>query len=154
MFWVIVLLLFLGIMLILLEVVVPHGISIIAGVLVIGYSGYLCYQLYGPGRGGLYVLVSSLLATGAAVHVFRSGLRWMALPPRSQSAAATHGVYPALGEWLKVIQPLRPTGTVEWQGRRFPARSLRPEIESRIGEEVQLKDQDSIYLLVEPRGNK
>lgn len=158
MFWVVVFLLFFGIMLILAEVIVPHGISIVAGLLVIAGSIFICYKTYGPGLGTIYMIVSVAFAGIASYFVFRSGISFLALhPPRPEGGAAPAAPAqnggeerPAPGALLRVSQPLRPTGTVEWRGRRFPARSLRPERESAVGEQVRLCDWDSIYLLVEP----
>lgn len=151
MFWVIVLLLFLGIILIILEAVVPHGLSVIAGLGVISVSIYLCYKGYGAQLGSIYLVISAFMAFSAAFVVFRSSIRYMALHPQDKGggSAKRSGNEPPVGEWLRVIQPLRPTGTVEWQGRRFPARSLRPEVEVPVGARVRLQDYDSVYLLVD-----
>lgn len=153
-FWLIVLLLFFGIILILLEVIVPHGLSILAGVAVIAVSCYLCYASFGVRLGTIYLVFSIVLAVAAAYVVFRSSIRFMALHPLDDkagrgTAAGAADQEPQLGEWLSVIQPLRPTGTVQWRGRRLPARSLRPEVEIPVGARVRLMERDSVYLLVE-----
>lgn len=151
MFWLIVLLLFVGIILIILEAVVPHGLSVIAGLAVIAISVYVCYFSYGPQLGTIYLVISIFLSATAAYIVFRSSIRFLALHPAESKTTPKSGANePALGEVLRVTQPLRPTGTVEWRGRRFPARSLRPEIEVPVGAQVHLRDHDSVYLLVDP----
>lgn len=151
MFWLIVLLLFMGIILIILEAVVPHGLSVIAGLAVIATSVYLCYYAYGPQLGTIYLVISLFLSATAAYIVFRSSIRFLALRPADPKPnPKASAAEPQVGEVLRVTQPLRPTGTVEWRGRRFPARCLRPEIELPVGAEVQLRAHDSVYLLVDP----
>lgn len=155
MFWLIVLLLFIGIILIILEAVVPHGLSVIAGVGVIAVSVYLCFKSYGMQLGTIYLVISLLLSFSAAFVMFKSSIRFLALHPwdeREREAGEpkpAEATEPLLGEWLRVTQPLRPTGTVEWRGRRYPARSLRPELEIPVGARVRLHDHDSVYLLVD-----
>lgn len=155
MFLAIVLLLFIGILLLVLEIVVPFGLSFIAGLGVIGFSTYLCFQYFPPGLATLY-LIGAIIASGAcAYYIYRSGIRWTALsPPRSfrakQAQASQAQERPQVGEIIKVIQPLRPTGTVLWRNHRFPARSLQPECETEVDALVEVKGYDSIYLLVNP----
>lgn len=58
---------------------------------------------------------------------------------------------PRVGDEARVAQPLRPTGTIVWAGRRLSARSLTPERETPIGAVVVIHGADSIYYLVEER---
>lgn len=158
MFWLIVLLLFIGIILIILEAVVPHGLSVLAGVGVIAVSVFLCYREYGVQLGTIYLVISLLLSFSAAFVMLKSSIRLLALQPSEEreresesgeEPKAPASNEPLVGEWLRVTQPLRPTGTVEWRGRRYPARSLRPELEIPVGARVRLHDHDSVYLLVD-----
>lgn len=148
MFWLIFLLLVAGLILILLEAVVPHGLSMIAGLIVIGFSLYVAVrQDWSPQLTALYMVLALVFASGTAWLTLRSGVGLIALRPPGGTAVAEG---PNVGEELQVIQPLRPTGSVLWQGRRLAARSLRPEVETPVGQSVVLRDRDSIYLLVEP----
>jgi membrane-bound ClpP family serine protease len=131
----------------------PHGLSYILGLTVIGISGFVCIKEYGWGLGSLYLTIALVVSVLVGVSLFRSGIRWLSLaPPKPAKAQARpdEPSDPPLGELVQVVQPLHPTGTVLWQGRRLPARSLRAERESAVGEAVAVRGRDSIYLLVEP----
>ena len=157
MFWLILILLFFGIFLMMIEVYAPHGISMIAGLGVIAYSCYLCYSEPGVSTqlATVYMVGALTVATGAAFFILRTGMKLLVFKvrkpdkgrlPDGQPAAGQ----PGLGQLVEVIQPLHPTGTVFWEGNRLPARTLRPEIESPVGEKVIVRGRDSIYTLVEP----
>jgi len=157
MFWLILILLFFGIFLILIEVYAPHGISMIAGLGVIIYSIYLCYTQPGVSvhLATVYMLGALVVAGGAAYYALKTGMKFLVFkeikPAKGQSDTnGTVSSQPALGQVVEVVQPLHPTGTVIWEGSRLPARTLRPENESKTGEKVIIRGTDSIYLLVEP----
>lgn len=156
MFWVALLLLVIAIFLILLEVVAPFGISFFGSVILIGLATYLMWQ-HDPEKGLFFLIIAAPLAAFMAYWVFRRGIDWMTLgPPKPDPEIQVKSVpeeeRPNKGETVKVVQPLHPTGTVIWNKRRLAARTLRPEIESKIGEMVVVRGMDSIYLLVEPSG--
>lgn len=143
---------FLGCLALVLEVLLPFAISATLGLILIGLSCYLAFRVGSPTTGVLYTsmaLIISLLLTRTTV---RSSLRWMKLgPPKKTNVplAPPEEKRPRLGDLARVVQPLRPTGSVEWNGRRLAARSLSPERESPIGQMVRIQGQDSIFLLVE-----
>lgn len=155
MWWLILLLLMFGVALIILEILVPYGLAAIAGGIVIVASMIICFQTYGLEMGLLYSLVGLLIGVIACVVVFRKGVLWLSLKPASDlppewETAGPPKRLPSAGELAQVIQPLRPTGTIVWQNRRLPARTLKPEMELKRGATVQIKGSDSIYILVEP----
>ena len=155
MFWIIALLLLIGIFLMMLEIVLPYGLSFIAGLCVIGLSCYLAFREYSPGEALIYVVAAAALSGGCAYYIFRSEIRLTALqtpppPPREVPADQQPHERPGVGEIVEVVQVLRPTGTVRWQNHRFPARSVRQEEEVEVGASVRVKGHDSSYLLVEP----
>ena len=158
MFWLIVAMLIIGIILILLEAVVPFGLSIISGGVIIAASAWLCFHEYGPVGGGFYLAVSLAFSIGAAVWCFRSGLSWLALKPpetsaKGQKTQAPRNAMPRQGDRGRVLQPLHPTGSIMCGGQRWAARTLNPEQELGVGCEVVIQGVDSIYLLVEPCGD-
>jgi len=146
------LLFFLGCIAIMLEALLPAAISATLGLVLIGLSCYLAFRETSVLTGMLYTfmaLIVSLLLTRTTV---RSGIKWFNLkPPKKMDPPinSKQSERPRLGDLATVVQPLRPTGTVEWHGRRFAARSLRPERELPAGRNVRIQGQDSIFLLVE-----
>jgi membrane-bound ClpP family serine protease len=153
--WMYVLLLALGVMMILLEILTPHGIAAVCGFAVVVVSAFLCIYFEGWQTGLLYTCFALVLASFCSMHALRAGVKFMALKPtpdpNSPSAApAQPQPVPELGALATVVQTLRPTGTIEWQGRRFAARTLSPELELARGAQVTIRDRDSIYYLVEP----
>lgn len=155
MFWVIVLLLFFSVILILLEIILPYGISMVIGLLVLGLSIYL-FREHDPQTWGWYTLVATGLALGAAVYVLKSGVSLLTLkpvdPPEPPERAATEdaATWPRVGDQVEAVQPLRPTGTVLWEGRRYPARCTRYEVTVPVGAKLKVTGLDSTYLLVVP----
>lgn len=155
MFWLLLLLLFAGLFLVLLEVIIPFGISFISGLIVIGLAMYLGYQQFEAGERIFYLSTALVLAAMAAYVAQRSGIKWLTLRqpkanPDEAPPPANNQPRPTVGEIAEVVQPLRPTGTILWQQQRFPARTLRPEIESHLGDRVEIKGVDSIYYMTEP----
>ncbi|HOE96933.1 MAG TPA: hypothetical protein PLS90_11265 [Candidatus Sumerlaeota bacterium] len=154
MFWILVLLLFIGILFFLMEILLPYGLSFLAGVIVIGFGAWLAFRHFDPGLGMLYLLAAGLISGGAAWWLFSSGERLLALPPPSPDTApppqADTDRRPPIGALVDVVQPLRPTGTILWNGRRHAARSLIQEAESPIGARVRVTDYDSTFVVVEP----
>jgi membrane-bound ClpP family serine protease len=146
MFWTILLLLFLGLVLILLEVLLPYGISFIAGVFVIGVAVYKLYQ-EDPRSGMALLMVALPVAGGLAWYVFRSGIRLVSLEP---PAADPTPAGPPDGASVTVSQTLRPTGTVTWEKGRYAARTVQIETEIPAGRRVRVVGRESIYLLVKP----
>lgn len=142
-----------GLLSIILETVTPHGISGIIGFALVIFSCYLAIQLYGMQLGLIYCAMALTIAVIVARFALVQGVQWMDLKPPArkgaQAAKAESPTEPRAGETARVIQPLRPTGTIEWQGRRFPARTLYPEREVPIGAEVVVRSKDSVFLLCE-----
>ena len=156
--WMYVVMLAAGILMILLEILTPHGIAAICGFTVIAISSALCVYHEGWQTGLLYMIVALGLASFCSMHALRTGVKLLALKPvRDPGAPAPPPekapATPSLGEQAVVVQPLHPTGTIEWQGRRFAARTLNIEMELGRGETVLIRDRDSIYYLVERAGS-
>ena len=150
-------LLIIGIVLILLEAVLPHGISFLVGVGVIGFSIYLCFRESGPAAGIFYFLLALSMAGTAVFFSMKAGMKMLTLrPPKSlKTPPAEKGrkdeePWPKVGQEVEVVQPLHPTGTVIWEDRRFPARTIEPEHESKVGDRVRVQGRDSIYVIVDP----
>lgn len=151
------LLTFVGIFLIAIEGVTPHGISGFIGFAVVILSGYLAIRTAGMATGILYCILSLAVSIFAMYLAYQHGLRLMALegekpPPPAETIGAPEEGEPApvAGDPARVVKPLRPTGEIEWNGRRLPARSIQPELELAVGERVRVRGQDSIFYLVEP----
>lgn len=146
-----------GLIAILLEAVMPFGISAIAGILAIGFSGYLAIDQYGLKLGAIYCLIAAGIAVVVVRFAVKSGLDLMTLSPpgRSRKKGAETAdrqpealPFPSIGEIAKVVQPLRPTGTIEWEGQRLPARATLPEHEYSAGTLVRIDGKDSIFWVV------
>lgn len=142
-----------GMFALVLEAILPFGISAIIGILLMGVAGYLAFEEFGPGRASIYLL----LATGASIALLRIVAVWgnqrMALTPMARRTppppTPTGPTEPAVGELVRVVQPLRPTGSIEWNERRFSARIIRQEIEVPSGASVVVRGRDSIFFLVD-----
>jgi membrane-bound ClpP family serine protease len=163
MIFLIFLLLFVGLLAVVMEAVLPFGISLILGFGLIIGSGWLAIEEFGMAMGITYCLMALAASIILLRITIRSGLDWMRLNPPHPSPStpavqgaretATSQAQPHMGDWAQVVQPLRPTGTIEWRSQRFAARSLHVEKEIPIGRDVVIRGQDSIYLLVEEAGS-
>ncbi len=150
MFLVVVLLL-LGLILIALEAALPYGVSAIIGLLMLALSIYYSFLIWGPAHGMLVLILVIPAVTGVLWLAIRHGKSAMALKPaEDEPPPEVDPERPPLGQVLEVVQPLRPTGSVRWQGRLLAARSLRQELRLDAGREVVVRGHDSIYVLVEP----
>jgi membrane-bound ClpP family serine protease len=156
MFWYIVALLIIGIVLILLESVLPFGISMIIGAAVIMFSWYLSWMM-NEGKDAqlpltvMYILISTSLAGLTVFFSMKAGIRSMTLDAPDEDAVREddRSHWPGTGQVVEVTQTLRPTGTIRWQDERLPARTVQTEKEFRIGDKVRVCGKDSVYLLVE-----
>lgn len=147
-----------GVFAIFLEVVLPFGISATLGFVAIGVSGYIAVTQEGPVKGALYCVMALAVAIVVARFSIKSGLKAMELRPpggrrraktRAGGASASAAKVPPTGALARVIQPLRPTGAIEWEGKRYAARTVQPEIECPRGATVRVKARDSTFWLVE-----
>ncbi|MBI3735263.1 hypothetical protein HY256_01975 [Candidatus Sumerlaeota bacterium] len=154
----VILLFVIGFFLIFFEALVPHGISVFPGIILVLLSGYLAIAEFGWAVGMIYCLMALAIALVLVRLTIRSGIRALRLQPpkRKPPASPAPGLNdeeapagPNIGDRAKVVQPLRPTGTIEWNGKRFPARTISPERESPAGTQVQIKGRDAAYLVVE-----
>ena len=151
--WVIILLLVVGLTLIMLEAVLPYGVSATVGIACIVGSVYYAFVQFGPELGVVYLLLLAPTAGGILWIAVRIGKRTLSLglPPESGAGPRPEALEPPpVGDLAEVVQPLRPTGTVRWNERNWPARSLRPERPIEIGRRVRVRGYDSVYILVEP----
>lgn len=148
MFWPVLLLFFLGFVLIMLEALMPFGISFTVGCGLMIVGVYLMWRA-DPQTGIVLLVIAVPLAAFAGWLVFRHGVEYLKLTPPPAGAGAEDDDVPGEGTIVTVCQALHPTGTVQWQGRRYPARSLRLEMEWPIGARVCVRGRDSIYLLVD-----
>lgn len=146
-----------GLIAILLEAVLPMGISAIVGILAITFSGYLAFDQYGFKLGAIYCLIAAGIAVVVVRFAVKSGLDLMTLSPPGRSRkkgadpedrAPEALPFPSIGEVAEVVQPLRPTGTIEWEGQRLPARASLPEHEYSVGTLVRIEGKDSIFWVV------
>ena len=146
-----------GLIAILLEAVVPFGISAILGVGAIAFSGYLAFDHFGFAQGVIYCVIAAGIAGILVRFAVKSGLSIMTLSPpgragkkgnRGAGGESTEAGVPKMGEMAKVVQPLRPTGTIEWEGQRLPARASLPEFEYPVGTLVRIEGKDSIFWTV------
>jgi membrane-bound ClpP family serine protease len=149
MFWTVLLLLFLGIVLLFLEVLLPYGISFAVGVAIMALAVVLMFR-HDPQSGAMLLVLALPTAGAAAWWVFRSGIKLAVLPPPAAGQPGAPSDAPPDGEIVAVCQTLRPTGAILWDRRRLPARNLQPEQEIPVGRHVRVAGRDSIFLLVEP----
>lgn len=144
-----------GIFLIVLEAIVPFGLAAIAGVGIIAFSVYLAFTNFSLTIAILYCVVALVVALLVVRYSIRYGLDFMSLAPpamkknRPITTQTPMDREPAMGDVVKVIQPLRPTGSIEWEHRRLAARTLRPEKITPVGAHVRIAGKDSTFWLVE-----
>lgn len=150
---IIVLLFVLGVFAIVLETVLPFGLSATAGFAMIALSGYLAFHEYSPAVASMYCLLALGLSLVLARVAFVNGVKILSLtPPAPRTSDGANGQdrpTPGVGDTAIVVQPLRPTGTIEWQGQRLPARSALVEREISAGKSVRISGRDSVYWLAE-----
>jgi membrane-bound ClpP family serine protease len=152
---VIILLFALGLVAFILEIVLPFGISAVVGLVLMGVAGYLSIHEFGPGRGSIYLI----MAAGVSAAIVWVGVVWSRrysqlkpLPRKTRPEdLESTAKEPALGDAAVVVQPLRPTGTIEWQGRQLMARTLRVERIVEPGATVLIRGRDSTFWIVDER---
>jgi len=148
----VVLLLSLGIVLLVLEVVVPGGVLGVIGGLSMLAGCAVAFNTFGLTGGGLATLIA-LLALGAALYVefallprTRVGRRLFlhkSIDGKSQPPPADAAV---VGRMAEVATTLAPTGYVLLDGHRYEARSQSGLIDK--GATVRIVGVDSFHLIV------
>jgi membrane-bound serine protease (ClpP class) len=143
-------LLLLGLLMLVIEAFIPGGIVATVGALLILGSGFLFVQQYGWNAGIVYFGISAVIGFCAWLFGFLYFARRLALAPPVPEEEAEEKAHPLVGKHGRVVQILRPTGTIEIEGHRHPARSDLAVAEIPVGTEVQVIGIDSSYLVVEP----
>ncbi len=148
----VVLLLSLGVVLLVLEVVVPGGVLGVLGGLAMLAGCAVAFHDFGLTGGGLATLIA-LLALGAALYVefvllprSRVGQRLFlrqSIDAKSQPPLADAAV---VGRMAEAATTLAPTGYVLLDGRRYEARSQAGLIAK--GATVRIVGVDSFHLIV------
>jgi len=145
----ILLLLLIGLLLLVVEAFVPGGIVSTIGVVLIIISGILFVQDYGRTAGMIYFAISAVVGFVVWLLGFLLIARSLALKPPSTAEPAAGGD-PRIGAIGRVVQALRPTGTIELGHRRCAARTDASNTEVPEGARVVVTGVDSSYLVVEP----
>ena len=144
-----------GMLAILLEAVLPYGISAILGALMIGFSIYLAYDNYGLALAAFYSFAALVLSILLLRWVLQRGVQAFSLKSpvgfssRKESPPPPAAAKAKMGDLAVTVQPLRPTGSIEFQETRHNAMYLYPEREIPVGARVRIRGRDSIYYLVE-----
>lgn len=145
----IVLLLVLGLLLLLLEAVMPGLVMGLTGCGLIAASSYLCFSHYGPRIGAVYLAVSLVLAGAVALRAFFWAIRRATItPPEPQKPTGNQDL--RIGKTGRVIKELNPTGYVEIEGERHMARSAFTQIQIPRDARVVVMEIDGAYLVVRP----
>ena len=146
MIYLIILLLAAGLALIVLEAFVPGGVLGVIGVAAIIASAVLCFMEYGAATGSFYLIGSLLVGLIVGVSAFLLVLRRFTLKaPQVELDEGKHSLRGRRGEVVKVLDP---TGTIEIEGHKHPARAESSLQSIDKGEQVEVIGHDSIYLLV------
>jgi membrane-bound serine protease (ClpP class) len=146
----ILLLLFIGLFLLVIEAFVPGGVVGTVGVLLIIASGILFVRDYGWDAGLGYFAASTVIGFATWLAGFLLIARRLALTPHKPKTTPREND-PRIGASGRVVKTLRPTGEIEIDGRRCAARSDLSNAEIPPGTEVVVIDVDGSYLVVEPR---
>lgn len=141
-----------GIVLIAIEGFTPHGVCGALGCAIIAVSCLLNIRSAGVVTGTLF----SVFAVSGSIGVIFTLIQLFVLkgdrkvrhsnPVGSPEAGEAS---PALLDLGVVVKPLRPTGEIEWRGRRLPARSLDLGREVGVGRVVRIRAKDSSYYVVD-----
>lgn len=156
MVFVILLLFIVGIVAILMETVLPYGVSATIGGIAIVGSFYLAFTNFPVPLAMIYCFAALVVAAIIVRFAVKMGFRRMTLAPPSASeedgpvvgADAPLDELPEAGDFAEVVQPLRPTGTIRWKGQRLPAKSVQTEKEVPKGAKVRIEGLDSIFWQV------
>jgi membrane-bound ClpP family serine protease len=150
MFWTVLVLLFVGFVVMFLEVLLPYGISFTVGLGIVALAVTLMFR-HDPQTGALLLILALPTAGIAAWWIFRFGIKLAVLgPPKPGSAVVPDGGDPENGADVSVCQTLRPTGAILWNHKRLAARTVQVERELGVGAQVRVVGRESIFLLVEP----
>lgn len=141
-------LLFVGLLLFILEAVLPGGIAGTIGAILIIVSTVLCYNHYGAATGSLYLLGSFALAAIVGFSAFLLIAKRLALSPPEPSRPDEEKDF--VGAVGYVAKRLTPTGYVGINGRRHSARAETSIKAVEVGEEVVVVGRDGMYLVVAP----
>jgi len=137
-----------GLLLLLLEAILPGGIVGLIGCALIGLSVFLCFSEYGWIMGSVYLVLSIVIAATVGLGSFVYAMNRFALtPPEPEDKDAQD---PYVGHIGEVETSLDPTGYVLLNKRRYPARSEFTEREISKGRKVVVVRMDSTYLVVRP----
>jgi membrane-bound serine protease (ClpP class) len=136
-----------GLALLFAEVFVPGGIVAIAGGAILVTSVVLCYKHYGAMLGSVYLLVSVICTLGVAWAALRAIAHRFALtpPPPTVPEISKASLVGGHGE---VVQTLHPSGTIDLEGKRYPARLDTSTEQVAVGTTVEVVGYDGIYLVV------
>lgn len=143
------LLLFLGLVLLFIEGVVPGGILGTLGALAILFSAYLIGNEYGFTIGAIYLIVSAVAAFVLAIWSFQFFAKRMGLSPEKGKAADADKHRSQIGKSATVVAPCRPTGTVEIDGERFSAQANESHTVIAKGTDVRVVGVNGNQLVVE-----
>lgn len=141
----IVLLLIVGLLLIVIEAVLPGWVAGTVGALAVLVSAALCYSQYGSQVGTIYLVASVVLTVGVAFAAFQFVTKHLAIKPSRPGVSPAE---PRPGAQGVAMAPLRPTGTIEVAGRRYQARCESSEQRIEIGGAVTVVGRDSTFLVV------
>ncbi len=150
---VIVLLLFLGLLLIVIEAVLPGGIVGFFGVATIVGSAVLCFSKYGTIWGSVYLALCMISGITVGISAFLLVAKRLSLAP-PEAAKGEGEPDERIGATGRVVKTLNPTGYIEIDGRRLLARSRSSEISIGEGDDVVVRSLDSTYLVVEPNAEQ
>lgn len=145
-----------GIVAILMEAVLPYGVSAAIGSIAIVASFYLAFTNFPVPLAMIYCLAALVVAVVIVRFAIKMGFSRMTLapPPPSEEdgpvvrSDAPPAELPEVGDIAEVVQPLRPTGTIRWKGQRLSAKSVQTEKEVPKGARVRIEGLDSIFWQV------
>lgn len=147
----IVLLIFLGLLLLLIEFAVIPGVTIagIGGFLLLGGSVYIAFSQYGTGAGLLTLTVVIIVSPAMIYYLFKSRTgKKMILESQIDSKVETVDANLKVGDIGKTIGRLAPSGKVKINGQVLEAKSTGSYINQNT--EIRILKILSNYIIVEP----
>jgi membrane-bound ClpP family serine protease len=142
----ILLLLLIGLGLILIDSIVPGDIFVIIGIVLISTAILIGFSAFSPIMGLGFASLSLLLTAAALWTSYRFLARWISLKPYQPKS--TPDTLPTPGQQGRVLHALRPSGMIEIEGKRYPARAEISIHEIRTGENVEVVALDGGTVIV------
>lgn len=144
----IVLLIVIGLMLILLEILVIPGTTVVGvgGMLMVAAGVYFAFDVYGVNI-GVYTLLSVIVLTATTIYFSLKTKTWKKMMLKSQiDGKAVEEIQVKMGDRGKTVSRLAPMGKITINGSYYEAKTLGELIDENLEIEVVKTEDNQIFV--------